>query len=188
MIIGFCGTIGSGKDTAANFLVNTHGFVKLSFGAVLKDVVAAIFGWSRELLEGDTIESRNWRNQEDQWWTQRLEIGPITPRRMLQHIGTDLFRHEFHQDIWTACIERRISELMKQQKHIVVTDCRFPNEVECIHKYNGKVYKISRRSSAAIDLQNAHISEQTVEDCKVDDEIDNRSDLQNLYVQLSKLL
>jgi len=43
MIIGFVGFIGSGKDTAADYLVNFHGFRRDSFANTLKDAVAAVF-------------------------------------------------------------------------------------------------------------------------------------------------
>ena len=58
MIIGITGFIGSGKDTAANYLVAQHGFRRDSFAGALKDAVAQIFGWDRELLEGTTKSSR----------------------------------------------------------------------------------------------------------------------------------
>ena len=60
MIIGVTGFIGSGKDTIANYLVAKHGFVRDSFAGTLKDAVAQVFGWDRELLEGLTPEAREW--------------------------------------------------------------------------------------------------------------------------------
>ena len=56
MIIGLVGFIGSGKDTVASRFIS-YGCVKDSFAAPLKDACAAIFGWPRELLEGDTVDS-----------------------------------------------------------------------------------------------------------------------------------
>ena len=50
MIIGICGLIGSGKGTAADILVEQHGFTKISFADKLKDGVATVFGWDREML------------------------------------------------------------------------------------------------------------------------------------------
>ena len=41
-IIGICGFIGSGKDTAADYLVNFHEFRRDSFASTLKDAVAAL--------------------------------------------------------------------------------------------------------------------------------------------------
>ena len=54
MIIGICGLIGSGKGTVADILVENHNFEKLSFADKLKDGVASVFGWDRDMLEGDT--------------------------------------------------------------------------------------------------------------------------------------
>ena len=51
MILGVTGLIGSGKDTIADYLVTEHGFKRVSFAASLKDAVAAVFGWDREMLE-----------------------------------------------------------------------------------------------------------------------------------------
>ena len=79
MIIGVVGSIGSGKDTVADYLANFHSFRRESFAASLKDAVSVIFGWDRTLLEGRTKESREWREQQDEWWTKRLGIN-ITPR------------------------------------------------------------------------------------------------------------
>ena len=61
MIIGICGFIGSGKDTIADYLVNFHEFKRESFASSLKDAVSAVFGWNREMLEGRTKQSREWR-------------------------------------------------------------------------------------------------------------------------------
>ena len=67
MIVGFVGFIGSGKDTAADYLVNSYGFRRDSFANTLKDAVANVFGWDRTLLEGRTKEAREWREQVDPW-------------------------------------------------------------------------------------------------------------------------
>ena len=52
MIIGMCGLIGTGKDTVADILVNNYNFIKVSFADKLKDGVATVFSWDREMLEG----------------------------------------------------------------------------------------------------------------------------------------
>ena len=61
MIIGLVGFIGAGKTTVANILHEEHNFHKLAFSDTLKDVVSSIFGWDRELLSGDSVESREYR-------------------------------------------------------------------------------------------------------------------------------
>lgn len=141
MIIGFVGFIGSGKDTAADYLVNFHNFRRDSFASTLKDSVAAVFGWDRILLEGRTAESREWREQVDAWWADRLGIPNLTPRWILQYWGTNLCREKFHTDIWIASLENK---LRKSKDNSVITDVRFPNEIEAIHNAGGKVVRIQR--------------------------------------------
>ena len=84
MIIGICGLIGSGKGTVADILQDDFGFTKISFADSLKDAVAAVFSWDRQLLEGATDESRHWREQIDPWWADRLKMPELTPRLILQ--------------------------------------------------------------------------------------------------------
>jgi len=140
-IIGICGFIGSGKDTAADYLVNFHEFRRDSFAATLKDAVAAVFGWDRELLEGRTKSAREWREQVDSWWAERLKMPELTPRLVLQLWGTEVCRRSFHDDIWIASLEAR---LRNSRDNIVISDCRFPNEIKAIKQAGGKVVWVQR--------------------------------------------
>lgn len=142
MIIGICGLIGSGKGTVADLLEQDYNFTKLSFADSLKDVVSATFGWSRSMLEGDTIESRKHREQVDTWWATRLGIPQLTPRWILQHWGTEVCRVGFHDDIWIASMEHKLINL--PVGNYVIPDTRFPNEINMIRNISGKVWKVSR--------------------------------------------
>ena len=140
MIIGICGFIGSGKDTVADYLVNFHGFRRESFASSLKDAVSSVFGWDRTLLEGRTKESREWREQKDEWWSSRLQRD-ITPRYVLQQWGTEVLRTGFHDDIWIASVENKIRQT---KDNVVITDCRFVNEITAIRNAGGKVIRVKR--------------------------------------------
>ena len=82
MIIGICGLIGSGKGTVADILVDEH-FKKISFADKLKDGVSTVFGWDRQKLEGDTDDSREWRELEDKFWTK--ETGTVSYTHLRAH-------------------------------------------------------------------------------------------------------
>jgi hypothetical protein len=141
MIVGLVGFIGSGKDTAADYLVNFHEFRRESFANTLKDAAAAVFGWDRTLLEGRTKQAREWREQVDPWWSQRLDMPNLTPRWILQHWGTEVCRHGFHDDIWIASLENK---LRTTTDNIVISDCRFPNEIASIRAQGGKILWVQR--------------------------------------------
>lgn len=141
MIIGVCGLIGSGKGTVADILQNNHGFVKVSFADSLKDCVSVVFGWDRALLEGDTDESRAWREKVDPWWAGRLGFADLTPRWILQMWGTEVCREGFHRDIWIASMEKKLSD---HSKNYVIPDTRFPNEIDMIQRMDGQVWYVKR--------------------------------------------
>ena len=134
-IISLSGLIGSGKDTVAEILVASHGFKRLSFSAALKDAVAAIFGWDRTLLEGLTPEARAWRENEDIWWTDHLDFGiQITPRWVLQYIGTEVMRDHFDTNIWVLALIKKIQD---SEQNVVISDARFLNEMQAVKAAGG---------------------------------------------------
>jgi hypothetical protein len=141
MIIGVCGFIGSGKDTIADYLTNFHGFRRESFANSLKDAVAYVFGWDRTMLEGRTKTAREWREQVDPWWAERLGMPTLTPRWVLQYWGTEVCRKAFHDDIWIASLENK---LRNSKDDIVISDCRFPNEIKSIKEAGGIVIRVKR--------------------------------------------
>jgi len=141
MIIGICGFIGSGKDTVADYLVNFHEFRRESFASTLKDSGAAVFGWDRTFLEGRTKEAREWREQVDPWWAERLAMPTLTPRWVLQYWGTEVCRKSFHDDIWIASLENK---LRTSKDNIVISDCRFPNEIQSIRDAGGIIVWVQR--------------------------------------------
>jgi hypothetical protein len=141
VILGVCGLIGSGKDTIADYLVNFHEFKRDSFANSLKDAVAAIFGWDRDMLEGRTKKSREWRETVDPWWSNRLDMPNLTPRWILQYWGTEVCRKGFNDDIWIASLENK---LQNTEDNIVISDCRFVNEVSAIKNAGGKVIWVKR--------------------------------------------
>lgn len=138
-IVGLVGLIGSGKGTVGEYLVNRHAFLQDSFAKPLKDAASVIFGWDRKLLEGDTAESRAFRDQIDQYWTKALGR-EFTPRIALQLLGTEAGRNVFSENLWTASLIHRLN----RRRDYVITDVRFPNEIVALKKAGALIIRIQR--------------------------------------------
>lgn len=186
MIIGIAGAIGSGKDTVAQHLVDAHGFTRYSWAGTVKDCLAAIFSWDRALLEGHSPESRAWRETVDTWWANRLGIPHLTPRWVLQHYATDVMRQYFHPDIWVAALERKLHD-PNPYRNIVVSDCRFTNELDTIVQLGGTTLCV-RRNSSELAEADTHGSEVEWRNYSYDYYIDNNGTLDDLHAAINGLL
>lgn len=138
MIIGLVGFIGSGKGTVGE-LLQLQSYKQASFAGVLKDTASVLFGWERNLLEGDTVESRVFREQKDTFWSDRFGYD-FSPRLALQLLGTEAGRDVFHKDVWIYALENKIKEI----KNVVITDTRFPNEIDFIRSKGGVIVEVRR--------------------------------------------
>jgi len=164
--------------------------------------VAAVFGWDRELLEGLTPEARHWREQQDNWWTNRLGI-VITPRWVLQYWGTEVCRHGFHDDIWIAALENR---LRSRTGNTVISDVRFPNEISSIKNAGGQIIWVQRgvmphwyelaikanrgdtKAHQWLIDNKIHASETAWVGTDFDHVIDNNKSVENLYNTIKNLV
>jgi hypothetical protein len=200
MIIGICGLIGSGKGTVGDILVE-QGFTKVSFADKLKDGVATIFGWNRAMLEGDTDESRNWREQPDDFWTQETGRN-ITPRIVLQEFGTECMRDGFDDSIWVSLLKK---QMLDNPGDYVVPDVRFRNEQDMIRELGGEIWRVQRgdvpewygcamldntTGSNLMESYDVHVSEYKWIDMnnKFNSTIYNNNTIENLTQDTTKLL
>jgi len=176
MIIGLVGYIGAGKGTVRDILVRNHGYHGFAFADALKDSVATIFTWPRGLLEGDSNASRAFRERVDPWWSNKLGY-EVTPRLILQKMGTEACRHGIADNIWIAALEKRIAGY----DDVVISDCRFPNEIDFIRSAGGKIIRVKRGDDPTPEqLAKLHVSETAWNAYKPDSIIYNDYTLEDL--------
>ena len=123
MIVAFSGKMCSGKDTAADIVQKfmPH-FQRKFFGYKLKLIVSILTGTTIE--ENMTTEGKN----------RYLPEWGMTLGQMQQKVGTDCMRNNLHINTWLFAL---FSDY-KNDSCWVITDCRFPNEVEAVHQHDAK--------------------------------------------------
>lgn len=168
MIIGLTGYIGSGKTTVADYIQFKYQFPQYSFATPIKEI-AAIFGFTEDQLNG-TQEDKLAINQH---WN-------ISAREFLQKFGTEVCREYLPtvipemSDIWIKLFKIRA----QQEKNILVSDVRFPDEAKAIHELGGVIIRITRLDH---QINKSHKSEAFIDQIPVDYEIYNYSSLTYLF-------
>lgn len=173
MIIGLVGKKFSGKDTCAGHLIVHYHFKKLTFAQALKDVCQYLF-----LLSDQQLHDHAWKEKKiDQWG--------LTPREIMQKVGTDLFRNHFDKDFWLKQFQIRFDQMQKDgPQRIVCSDCRYQNEVDLIKKLGGVIIRIDRD---LINDDDEHESEK-LNIQHIDYTICNNDSLESLYAQIDAIL
>ena len=162
----------TGKDTVGDYLEDRFGWYRTCFAASLKEATKAIYGWGDVHVYGEAKETL------DPFWE-------ITPREALQKLGTEI-RKTMRPDIWVKSVQRRIE--IEPEANWIITDVRFPNEVEVIKKLGGFVIRIDRTYPDQISTQ-GHESEHALDNFKAwDDIIDNNSSFEDLFISVDKTI
>jgi hypothetical protein len=169
MIIGLSGHAGAGKDAAAKTLVQLYGFQRLAFADALKQAAKAIFTLSDAQVHGSEKEVF------DPFWG-------MTPRAILQRLGTECLRQGFADDVWIKALFRQV----EPHENYVITDVRFPNEADEVRRWGGYVVRIERPGAKGERM--LHASETALEGYKFDAVIMNDGTLGELGLKVHSLV
>lgn len=183
-IIGVTGRKFNGKDTLSEYLVKNYGYEQMMFAKPIKDLGKLIFGFNDEQLYGSLKETI------DERWG-------VTPRDMFQFIGTEMFRKMMANKIpnigegfWIKCLLEQVKSKVKENPNvkIVISDVRFPNEVDAIKNLDNNLLLRVNRPSVNNNNTDVHESEIFIEKLDVDHEILNDSDVKSLEAKLDAYL
>ena len=174
MLIGICGKAGSGKDTVADFFKSEYGYESAAFADHLKAVTSLAFG----------LDEKYFHDQELK--TKVVPMFGITPREMIQKVGTECFRKIFDDDFWVKHVDMLYRDSLDSGFNFVVTDCRFENEVMWIRNNGGIVINVSNPQVDDVVL-NGHVSELGINPDLIDYVIDNDDTIAMLYNKLELL-
>ncbi len=202
-LIGVVGKKRSGKDTIADYLIKNNGYQRYSFADPIKRGIMEMFGFTEVQMWGSTED----KETVDQRWG-------ISPRRMLQIVGTELFQFDIQKHlnegefpvgraVWVERFklwyqdekESHIREFLSAKKagiingepefNIVIADLRFPHEAKAIREMGGEIWRVDRPSLISEDM---HASEKEQESIVSDHTIINNGTLDELFNKTNLIL
>lgn len=214
-LIGISGRAGSGKDLIAsiiqyliwknkielgeltNYTQTLEDFIRRShnsylidwevikFADKLKDIVCLLTGCTRADLEDQEFKSNHKFKFENKWY------GSV--RDFLQYFGTDLIRKNLGDNIWVDATfvdykPKKLSEYNPSKW--IISDVRFPNEIEAIKDRNGIIIRINRHNHPNdINPNTEHISEKALDDYdNFDYIINNDGTIEELTFKVREIL
>lgn len=173
-VIGITGFKQTGKSTFARYLhdiINADPIVipetgnhkysaeRYAFAKPLKEICHILFGGTEDNWYGDfkTVPLAQWADVQ-------LPVQP-TPRKLLQFVGTELFRDKVHPLFWLHVAHRYIADIVEETSAniIIIDDVRFDNEASFLHEhYNTTIVKLLRCDAGYKSDGDAHVSEKGV--------------------------
>lgn len=147
---------------------------------------------SREVYEYE--RSVNWQT------AYKLEY---TVRLLLQKIGTDAMRDVIHPNIWVNALFADYKDVIEEGRgddlawmtkpNWIITDVRFPNELEAIKNRDGISIRINRPAITGEQFYNLNIgmqhpSETALDNAKFDYIIDNNGTIEELVEKVKDIL
>lgn len=173
-LIALTGKAGAGKDTVADFLWMEYGFQKMSFADPLRDAAQAIFGLAPSLFTDRQLKE------------QVLPEWGMSPRKLLQLLGTEAVKPLFGADIWIKRFMKSY-RLIEDTDNVVISDCRFNLEAEAIRARGGIVVHLLRPEQPLIP-ESGHVSEAGVVFGPGDIVLENDGTIDQLYAKVANLV
>ena len=204
-LIGINGKIGSGKDTVGKIIqhltsnwfdeefVDTHmldirsSWEIKKFAGKLKQIASLLSGIPVKRFEDQEFKQK-----------QMSEGWGMTYREFLQKLGTEAMRNGLHTNVWVNALFANYNAIGYKYKDCdykviqgkweypnwIITDLRFPNEIEAIVERKGITIRVNRPGISLLD----HPSETSLDNAEFDYKIVNDSTIEDLVIKVREIL
>lgn len=169
---------GSGKTEVAKYLVDHHGYTHMKFADNLKDMLRIfLVDWANgfeeveRMLEGDLKEVS-------------IPGLDVTPRTLMQTLGTEWGRQMVHPNVWAASTLRRAQELVHAGGRVVIDDMRFPNEQRLVEQHQGMTCCVWRPEDGGV--LNGHPSEGLLDSLSMSAAVRNIGTIEDLHAEVRR--
>jgi len=182
-LICLTGNIGVGKSTVAD-IIKKYGYTELTFAGPVKDI-GLILGFDYN----DVYGTQDDKLKINEYWG-------VSGREFMQKFATNIMCDELSnhikmimdgKTIWVKLCEKKIKDLLTQNKKILVSDGRFIDEINMIKELDGKIIKIIRNNNNYNNYNN-HVSESYISQINADIIIDNTGTINELEDKIKQIL
>lgn len=197
-IVSLSGKARAGKDTIGEML---HGFKRYAFADTLKKYCAEAFDLPLELFHNNDLKDKPFStpikldvsilnkisdvmgfDTHDHYYRVGCGIMLVSPRHLLQFVGTDLIRKCVDDDFW---INKTVQNLKDEKGNAFISDSRFSNERKALKTLGAKLVLVKRDNS----VSGGHVSENDLgNDSEYDMVIDNNGSLEDLKKKVKTLI
>jgi ABC-type oligopeptide transport system ATPase subunit len=168
------------------------------FAGKLKQIGSLLTGIPIEMFEDQEFKKLN---MNPEWG--------MTYREFLQRLGTEAMRDGLHTNVWVNALFADyypspnktleesfqeqfltgVSEIYYKLPNWIITDMRFPNEMEAVELREGITIRVVRQDMHSLEAMiPAHASETALDDAKFDYTIENNGTLDELVEKVREIL
>lgn len=193
-VIGIGGKLRSGKDAAADHLVQEHGFTKLGMSDPLLEHALILNPYIP--VNAHPSYGPDWTMAGDFVRLSALveQVGYVEAkknpevRRFLQADGTE-GGWQFHGlNLWADRLADKIELALATGRGVVVTGIRFHHEIRMIRGFGGRTWWVDRPDVDSTTSAAGHASENSVSAADFGHTITNAGSLSDLYAAVDQLM
>jgi len=163
----------SGKSTVANLLSNEYGYEIAPLAGPLKKMIYEFLSNTQLSF----LEIRDYMTDKKEDWLPGNWDRPLTPRYLMQTLGTEWGRECLGENIWINLWMNSLK--FDENLRVVADDVRFVNEAQTIRDKGGEIWCVVREVRA-IEETLKHASEGGLNEFKFDKYIFNTSTFAHL--------
>jgi hypothetical protein len=177
---------------------NPHSSFEIKkFAGKLKQIGSILSGIPVEAFEDQEFKKTNLSDE----WSSLQQAGRhkafvhMTVREFLQKLGTEAMRDGLHTNVWVNALFADYKPVVKEWDELgndtlvqypnwIITDMRFPNEMEAVEERKGVTIRVVRPGT----VTGEHPSETALDDAYFDHVISNNGSLEDLVEKVKQIL